>query len=61
MIRAEFDPRAARRAGNGAGDQHRRMVQGLRRQVGGGGFGEKPGQSAGNRHRALLLLFDAEA
>ena len=49
--RGRFEPAAERGAGDRAGDQHRRMVDRRRRQVGGGGPGQKPGQIAGDGHR----------
>ena len=39
-------------AGDRAGDQHRRVVERLRRQVGSGGSGNKFGEFAGDGHRA---------
>ena len=52
MIRADWMPRAECGAGDRAGDQHRRVVERLRRQVGSGGSGNKFGEFAGDGHRA---------
>ena len=48
--------RPRRGTGDRAGDDHRRVVDCLRRQIGHGDAGKEIGQLAGNGHRASLLL-----
>ncbi len=50
-MRAELDAGAERGARDRAGDQHRGMVERLRRQLRGGGFGDELGKLAGDGHR----------
>ena len=47
-------PCAQRRAGQRAGNQHRRVLDRLRRQVGRGDLRQVPSQFAGDRHRVFL-------
>ena len=49
--RRGLDAGAQRRAGDRAGDQHRRVIERLRRQVCGRDPGQEIGEVAGDRHR----------
>jgi len=50
-----LEPRAECRAGERAGDQHRRVLDGLRGEVGRGGPGQELSQFARDGHHVLLL------
>jgi hypothetical protein len=54
--RRGFDPRSQRRAGQGAGDQHRGMIDGLRGQIGRFGAGQELGQFTGDGHPSPPFL-----